>query len=259
MMFDRLPEVVTDYEFKWAPTYPAQPQHRVIPDRSFSCRTALENLSEDARVVGSKLVFDPVLMTGEEYVELAQTVESEIAIIHLVRSYAEIASSVHRGFFHMLSRPEEPATGVMYRALRISTRAFKQHQMRPSTEKRRKAPLIQVVKLFRNLLRHDLWAAKLSWRNPYMRIRYRRIAPEFPRMARFVGSTASSAAAAKIVASPPTVKLPAENVIINEMQVRLLAWTFHLVREVAFLGIRIGGWFVETRIGAGKYPSSWYT
>ena len=84
-----LPDVAIDFEFKWKPSlYEPKPVHMVIADRSFSSRAALDGISADAPVVGSKLVLDRYGFLGPEIIDvLGEVIQREIAIIHLTRDY----------------------------------------------------------------------------------------------------------------------------------------------------------------------------
>jgi len=243
MMLGELPDVTTDFEFKWSPGYDAHPQHCVIPDETFSCKKALDDISATSAIVGSKLVFDPVPMSSDEYRKLSKTIEPDIAIIHIVRSYWDITVSFHRGFFHVLAQPGKVRDGEMFRALKDTTNAFDAYEAQPAISKVRKIPLGEAIQFLWILFQHDVCSLRLSRQNPYLRVKYRDIGQRFAELSKFAGSTADQTTLRNIVSNPPTKKLPPCDIIENRRTIKACSHLFDALRIVVFSFYDASNWF----------------
>lgn len=206
-MLGALPDVFTDFEFKWAPVYPPSPIHYVLNANSPSVGTCLDGLrQEPGMVIGSKLVLDPVPFTDQDKVALRGLFSPDLRIVHLTRNYGEVLISRMRGVAHLLN-PHGPAVEgqALAQTLRASTGAF-QRACVPTP--RTVSPEACRVELER-YLDNDLWAKSLrDTCARYTLVDYRQIGSRFEDIARFVGSRAHTAVVQAVVDCPPTVKLP---------------------------------------------------
>src|SRR5262249_51801694 len=80
-MLGALPDVATDYEIKWAPTYQPSGAHIVLDDASLSVSEMLAQFESDAPVVGSKFVFDPLELTRLDMLALKDKIGEDVRII----------------------------------------------------------------------------------------------------------------------------------------------------------------------------------
>jgi hypothetical protein len=209
-MLGELDDVRVDFEFKWRPVgYDPQPIHVVIPDGEFSCSRALQRISADAPVVGTKLVLDPRPHAREEYEALEKTIEEEIRIIHLKRDYTDTFCSLLRGCFNALSDPDRHGDSELIRTLRHHTENDVETALTRWRSEAREVPPDQVEYNMQVFLDNDEWIAGLSkGRARFMELDYREIKERFPEVAKFVGSSAPAEAVEKVLDNPVTMKLP---------------------------------------------------
>lgn len=236
LMLGELSDVATDYEFKWAPSYEPQPLHYVIPDKSFSCRRALDTISATDAIVGSKIVLDFLPLTSKNYRAIRATIEPEIAIIHIVRDYWEIIRSFRRGFFHLVGRPHKNAEGKLQSALAQSTDAFREYEAQSKHAQSATIRARDSLHVLWTLLRNDLCAAKLARDHRYLRLNYDDVSRRFGELTRFVGSNSSDDEIARVAADPPTKRLPQFDLDPNRCA-RALCCSFNMMRAAAFAGI----------------------
>jgi hypothetical protein len=202
-----LSDVQVDYEFKWRPTYEAHELHMVIPDKNFNCSDALSKISNKG-IVGSKLVFDPRSHSDNELNELLQTIPSNIHVIHLVRSYAEVINSIIKGRpINILSENAKvEGDSVLLKTLKHNS----QLDFEPEVSNEPKTiNMGHCQRLLRNLFKNDLCAYKLKQtRDNYTIIKYDEIESELESLVSFIGSNASKEEIADSLSNPITKKLP---------------------------------------------------
>jgi len=242
MMLGELPDVATDFEFKWRPRrYAPKPLHIVISDGGFSCADAMDRIKGGTSAVGSKLVLDPRVHTAQEYRDLARTIEPGIRVIHLTRDYADTLFSILRGTDNLLREGYRRSGSALFETLREQTvpRAATAHRGRfPSfprwmerlaaaaipegikkglrTRYRHRASVAECRRFLDVMLAHDQWIAGLSSeRGHAMRIDYAAVPARFADVTAFVGSNATNAEREKILEDPPTQKLP--RVAVDEL------------------------------------------
>jgi hypothetical protein len=216
-MLGALPDVAVDYEFKWRPKgYEPAAVHMVIPDEFFSCSHALTGINPGVPVVGSKLVLDPVGHTAAEYRAIRQTIGSDIKVIHLSRSLAEVFYSWCRGVYHVADAGRRdqwpngrPPRQVLDAIDSLTTRQPDYlNQLQTAAGHR-----VEPVYCHRDvgvLLAHEEWMAALRRTHPhYVLVDYHDIPTAFPALARYVGSAATDAEVADVLRRPPTKKIPA--------------------------------------------------
>jgi len=83
-----LPDCFADYELKWNIQYHGIAL-RLIPDSPEACDRILENMRNNHRIVGSKLILDERPYSADELSRLSATIGADTKIIHLYRDYFE--------------------------------------------------------------------------------------------------------------------------------------------------------------------------
>lgn len=234
-MLGDLPGVKVDYEFKWAPAYEPRPLHRVITGADFDCMQELLALGGPDYLSGSKLTFDGVFISDDEYAQLRQAIDPRIRIVHLVRDYRQVLNSITRRVQHKLRCFDAAPYSTYYNAIRDIDHIRVQWESLPRDSKQRRLPIGQTLSRLNALVRNDIFSAKLCRMNSYMRVDYQGIKSKFSEIASFIGCQASAADISRILAAPPTVKLPSERVILNHRLVRTLAFGANLLRDGAML------------------------
>lgn len=265
-----LPDTYTDYEFKWNPTYPAHDVHYIIPDASFSCGSALDGLSNEYPIIGSKLVLDLREHTLEEYASIAETIESNIRIIHLHRKYTEILVSYARptgsgvelgvGQFEGQNlskalKEQASAEQGFYRSSHLSTVLRAARRYAPSSRLGRMLyylrnannlsaatlknrvwiPTLKLREQLVNLLSNDLWIATLADSHPYYRLQYSDIKDKLPEVVEFVGSNADRGAITEVLENPVTkkvLKTPSNELLENYDEVSSVCDSFEKMKQL---------------------------
>jgi hypothetical protein len=200
-----LPDVATDYEFKWKVRYRPSELHVVIDDTSPPISRLLDQrISQNSMIIGSKFVFDPGLLGEEEFLRLENKFDAALRVVHLTRHFRDIFLSRHRGFNHQLNRAAKAKIGRSLEAAIVAADIQRAEAIQPKC--------VAPVDCYRELLSYlenDIRMARLrTFGERYLRIRYDEIRHRWQEIARFVGSRAPSKTASSIMACPPTNKLP---------------------------------------------------
>jgi hypothetical protein len=199
-----LPDVFTDFEFKYAVTYKPSGVHYVLTDQTPRVTDVLEGIPSTAPVTGSKLVFDRDL-TRSEIMSLQAKLGRDVRLIHLTRSYRDVFFSRRRGFYHRLNVAQPAAIGQSIKAAILEADL-------PNTAPSGDAHIVaksDCSEELRQYIQND--AAVMLLRSDgrrYFHVRYDEINNRLAEIARFIKSTATPTEIAGIVANPPVFKLP---------------------------------------------------
>jgi hypothetical protein len=205
-MLGSLPDVFTDYEFKWGVHYSPLDVHRVLTPDSPTVRQTMEAVEDRSPIVGSKLVFDPVRLTNRQLEMIPERIGEGVRIVHLVRNYRDIFLSRRRGVLHRLRRERSDAVGEAMREELL------RHTQTHEDEADLKAAHVDPTEAFEELstyLANDIWVGRFAGKRDYMRVDYTVLGGRFDEIAAFAGSRARQADVRQAVESPPTVKLEA--------------------------------------------------
>ena len=229
-----LPDVATEYEFKWQPRYMPLPSHIPLDPGSSQIGQILEEFQNEAPVVGSKLILDLDYISRAGFSSLCAKLDPEIRIIHLVRDLSAIFLSRRRGVYHRLNRGSEARLAPLLKAA-ILDADIDGGAIDPSPQE--VAPLDCYEELC-VYVRNDARIAQLSrTRRHYLLIDYRDIAERMTEIAGFAGSEAAPEIIAAVLANPPTAKLPVvrpECVVSNYTELLPLFEHFAAVRRRVF-------------------------
>ncbi|MGD0720743.1 MAG: hypothetical protein ABR970_06800 [Roseiarcus sp.] len=209
-----LPDVATDYEFKWEISYRPLKMHRSISDRSPMVSEILDSIDRDMPVVGSKLVFDPIAYSQDQIERMHARIGAEVQIIHLVRRYRDIVISRQRGMLHRLRQERAALVG---RHLRAELERISRGQTRRPRDPVR-VKVADVHAEVRNLFLNDLHVERTLSNRNHLRIEYETIGDDFEDAASFIGSRATPEELQRALRDSPTEKLPkapAESIIEN--------------------------------------------
>lgn len=207
LMIGTLSDAHTDYEIKWDPAYPPQDVHLVIDRTVSSLKESIDAAIPSNDLVGSKLVFDPVDLSREEYRWIRKIIEADVHVIHIKRPYWEILRSFARGFVHDLAPENEFGQAQGYQILK--DRRNLADVLEKSTAIDDRIPRFRdSLHHFAIYLRNDLAALRLRRTHPYYLIAYSAIKSEFPDICRFLQSRETGDRIAQIAADPPLRKLP---------------------------------------------------
>jgi hypothetical protein len=201
-----LPDVATDYEFKWRVPYSPNDLHMVVDQASPPISQLLDSICSRSAVVGSKFVFDGCALSDREFTQLFSKLDEELRIIHLIRKYRDIFLSRRRGFYHRLNNDFAGRIGTKLKTAIVDADIGNSGAIKSSSP-------VKPVDCYRELkayLRNDASIARLAMSGrPYLRVRYDEITARMFEIARFAGCTASSDAIFEAMRQSPTVKLPA--------------------------------------------------
>jgi hypothetical protein len=229
-----LPDVATEYEFKWQPRYAPLPSHFPLDPASSRIGQILEDFQNEMAVVGSKLVFDLDYISRAGFSNLCAKLDQEIRIIHLVRDLRGIFISRRRGVYHHLNRGSEAHVAPLLKAAILDADMDK-GAADPSPQE--VAPLDCYEELC-VYVRNDAHIAQLRRTHQhYLLADYDEIAGRMTEIARFAGSKAAPDIIAAILANPPTSKLPLvqpECVVSNFIELLPLFDHFEALRQRVF-------------------------
>jgi hypothetical protein len=198
-----LPDVFTDFEFKFATSYQPTVGHYVLDELSPRVTDALQDMPSAAPVVGSKFVFD-VQLTRPDIALLREKLGLDVQIIHLTRCYRDVFLSRRRGFYHQLNAAKAGAIGEQIKAAIIQA----QPPADPAVTGRQSVAKVDCFEELCNYIQHDASVIQLRGERPYLRVAYEEIKGRLIEIARFIGSTATADEVAELLTEPPTLKLP---------------------------------------------------
>jgi hypothetical protein len=200
-----LPDVFTDFEFKYAVTYQPSGVHYVLSDQTPRVTDVLEGMPSTAPVTGSKFVFDRDL-TRSELKSLQAKLGRDVRLIHLTRSYRDVFLSRRRGFYHRLNVARPAAIGQSIKAAILEADL-------PNSMPRGDAHTVEksdCSEELRQYIQNDAAVMILSSTasRRYLHVHYDEINNRLAEIARFIGSAATPSEVAEIIANPPVSKLP---------------------------------------------------
>jgi uncharacterized protein YoxC len=229
-----LPDVATEYEFKWQPRYAPLPSHVRLDPGSSQIGQILEEFQNAAPVVGSKLILDLDYISRAGFSSLCGKLDQEIRIIHLVRDLSDIFISRRRGAYHRLNHGSEAHVAPLLKAAILDADIDK-GAVAPSPQEIAPLDCYEELCVY---VRNDAQIAQLRrTRRPYLLLDYRDIAERMTEIASFAGSEAAPEIIAAVVANPPTAKLPVvrpECVVSNFTELLPLFEHFEAVRQRVF-------------------------
>jgi hypothetical protein len=200
-----LPDVATDYEFKWRVPYSPADVHMVVDGASPPISQLLDNVCPRSAVVGSKFVFDGCALSDREFTQFSSKLDRKLRIIHLIRGFRNIFLSRRRGCYHKLNRDFSGRIGTKLKAAIVDADIGNSGASKSSS--------VKPVDCYRELtayFRNDASIVRLATSgHPYLRVHYDEIAARMFEIARFAGCTAPSDAIFEAVRQSPTIKLPA--------------------------------------------------
>jgi len=89
-----LPDVFTEYEFKWKPLNKTPvPLHYILDQPKIQISTILDSIDNHHPVVGSRLVLGPRYHSPEDFNAIKSCICEDLKIIHIHRSYEDILFS----------------------------------------------------------------------------------------------------------------------------------------------------------------------
>ncbi|WP_105168797.1 hypothetical protein [Pseudoalteromonas sp. T1lg23B] len=236
-MLGQLSDVKVEYEFKWKPPYDPHPLHIRVDSKDFSCKKALESISPTAPIVGSKLVFDPRYHTDEELLELLETIDPEIKVIHLTRSYVEVFSSIMRGKPINILNDD-----VAVEEASILLKTLKSNSLDDKSESDNSPRTIDhghCRRLMRNLLKNDLAVEKLRCRvTNFYSLDYSDIEAQFYALTQFIGSNCSQEDAMSVTKKPVTKKLPTKDIGEIVSNIEELQEVLELHDEIKYFALK---------------------
>ena len=239
-MLGALPDVFTDYEFKWKIGYEQSPVHIVLDEESPTVSEFLKKFDSNRPVVGSKFVFDQGHLSNHQLRILHAKIGGEVKIIHVIRPFRDIFLSRRRGFFHQINVNRASAVSAN---LREAIEAIG-----PSDSLRHPAVRVssaECVDEVTDLLRNDVWVSQL--RPPggqYLRVHYRDVIAQFGHITAFAGSTANARDIAAVTEQPPIVKLPPvdpELLVSNMTELEPVFQEMEALREAALNASDVSG------------------
>jgi hypothetical protein len=226
-----LPDVATDYEFKWGATYQPSAVHRVLDPESPTVSEILDEIDPAAEIAGSKFVFDPVELTRLDFLGIRDRLGEGVRIIHLVRQYRDVFLSRRRGFYHQLNKNRADSVGPRIRSAIVDADFAKAVTPPPA----QRVSLLDCFDELNVYLRNDVGATLLREGRPYLLIAYDRIKQDLMKIARFVGSAATPTHLADVIAHSPVLKLPpieASKFVENIPELDRLIVDFDNLREL---------------------------
>lgn len=229
-----LPDIATDYEFKWRVPYSPSDLHMVVDRASPPVSQLLDNICPRSAVVGSKFVFDGCALSNREFTQFASKLDPELRIIHLTRRFRDIFLSRRRGCFHQLNQDFAGRIGTKLKAAIVDADIGTLGAMKSSSP-------VKPVDCYRELktyLRNDASIARLATSGrPYLRVRYEEVKARMFEIARFAGCAAPADAMFEATRQSPTVKLPAidaASLVRNIAELEPLFAHFENLRKSAF-------------------------
>ena len=210
---NELPGVTFDYELKWKPHFELHEVHVLMTEPGWRCKPFLESLSADAEIVCSKLALEAeVCLRRDDVPEILETVEEDVAIVHLTRNNFDIIMSLQlRGSITALNRPLSSLNSgkrVLLDAHEKETEWLEVRGGYPSIKPTH--DFNGMKKLALNLFQNDLIVSAIANKAARsMRLDYASIFEILPRVAEFVGYDADPAAIEEVRDNPVTRKLPA--------------------------------------------------
>jgi hypothetical protein len=229
-----LPDVATEYEFKWQPRYAPLPSHIPLDPASPQIGQILEEFENERPVVGSKLILDLDYISRTGFSNLGVKLDQEIRIIHLVRDLCGIFISRRRGVYHRLNRASEAHVAPLLKAA-ILDADMDEGATDPSPQE---VPPLDCYEELCVYVRNDAQIAQLRRTHQhYLLADYDEIAGRMTEIARFAGSEAAPDVIAAVLANPPTSKLPfvqPERVVSNFVELLPLFEHFEALRQRVF-------------------------
>jgi hypothetical protein len=226
-----LPDVVTEFEFKWRPRYSPLAVHRVLDTGSPIVDQTLEEFESDLPVVGSKLVLDPIYLSPIEFKKLKTKLGPELRIIHLTRDLHSIFLSRRRGVYHRFNHESSIRVSDQLKAA-IDDADISRAGVHPSPERVAKSDCYDELAIY---VRNDVRFAELARTHPhYLPVDYDEIAERLTEIARFIGSEAGRDTTAAILENSPTAKLPRvrpEELVTNVNELAPLFAHFEALRQ----------------------------
>jgi hypothetical protein len=203
-MLGAMPDVFTDFEFKFATSYWPSAGHYVLSEQSPAVTDILEGMCSAAPVVGSKFVFDTEL-TRLDLVCLQEKLGLDVGIIHLTRSLRDVFLSRRRGFHHQLNVIKTAAVGEHIKRAIVNAKP-------PSDALPGGAHVVAKLDCFEELMgyiRNDASVMLLrAGGQPYLHVGYEEVGTKLGEIVHFIDSAASPTEIAEVLADPPVLKLP---------------------------------------------------
>lgn len=207
---NELPGVSVDYEVKWKPGYEPHPIHMVMSDDSWDCKTALTAIDENAKITGSKLVFDTLPpIQREDVPQIVSRIDPEIPLVHIIRSYFDIILSLEaRGAINAMNRPPSESTRntMMFKTLTKETDHVDINELERGRKGQRDLETLRGMAI--NLFQNDLICLALCEHARHsMRVSYDELSDRLSDIAHFIGYDGDAAAIEHIRQNPITRKL----------------------------------------------------
>lgn len=203
-MLAALPDVGSDFEVKWRPSYPTSPVHLIL-DSAANLAAALDLLGGGRPIAGSKLVLDALPLSDPQ--ALTAAIPAGTRIVHLTRTYRSAFLSLLRGVRH-LRNPDGYALNSPAIACHVDD-ALPLELMQPHGQPVSPGNCHRVLSYF---LENDLWASTLRQRSDlsYMLVDYDDVGSSFEHIVRFIESRAAPDLIGRVLARPPLQRLPAD-------------------------------------------------
>jgi hypothetical protein len=221
--FDRLSDVTARFELKWADEGTRADAHRVIGNGVYA-KPVIEQATIDpeknARIRGSKLIFDPYRFFGPQTFEaIERAIERDVKLILLKRRYRDTwLSWKARGVYHKVDEtvaPIDANSNPMLEAMRTMEMPQNQHLVLHHNGGALDQsdgipyPLSSAIDDLLQFYANDMQALSFVMARGGQVVDYDGIADDFASLAEYVGSSATPDEIGAINRQPQTLKLEA--------------------------------------------------